>query len=121
GGGGRAPDAPAQRRPGAAGRGGRERPPRGRDRVRGDPPPRGRRRTPRGGGLRVGLVRTHRPDRSTGDGAGDLRAHGGPPRAGGRRFCFLHTDLANPTSNAIYVRIGYRRVCDSVVLAFEAA
>jgi len=40
--------------------------------------------------------------------------------AGGRRFCFLHTDLANPTSNAIYVRIGYRRVCDSVVLAFEA-
>ena len=41
--------------------------------------------------------------------------------AGGRRFCFLHTDLANPTSNAIYVRIGYGRVCDSVVLAFEAA
>jgi predicted GNAT family acetyltransferase len=41
--------------------------------------------------------------------------------ASGRRFCFLHTDLANPTSNAIYVRIGYRRVCDSVVLAFEAA
>ncbi|MDP9301985.1 MAG: GNAT family N-acetyltransferase, partial [Actinomycetota bacterium] len=40
--------------------------------------------------------------------------------ASGRRFCFLHTDLANPTSNAIYVRIGYRRVCDSVVMAFEA-
>jgi uncharacterized protein len=39
--------------------------------------------------------------------------------ASGRRFCFLHTDLANPTSNAIYRRIGYRRVCDSVVLAFE--
>ncbi|TMK16388.1 MAG: GNAT family N-acetyltransferase [Actinobacteria bacterium] len=41
--------------------------------------------------------------------------------ASGRRFCFLHTDLANPTSNAIYRRIGYRRVCDSVVLAFERA
>ena len=41
--------------------------------------------------------------------------------ASGRRFCSLHTDLANPTSNAIYVRIGYRRVCDSVVLAFESA
>ena len=27
---------------------------------------------------------------------------------GGRRFCFLYTDLANPTSNAIYERIGYR-------------
>jgi uncharacterized protein len=39
--------------------------------------------------------------------------------ASGRRFCFLHTDLANPTSNAIYRRIGYQRVCDSVVLAFE--
>jgi GNAT superfamily N-acetyltransferase len=39
--------------------------------------------------------------------------------AGGRRFCFLHTDLANPTSNAIYRRIGYQRVCDSVVVAFE--
>ena len=33
--------------------------------------------------------------------------------AGGRRFCFLYTDLANPTSNAIYERIGYRRVCES--------
>ena len=39
--------------------------------------------------------------------------------ASGQRFCFLHTDLANPTSNAIYRRIGYQRVCDSVVLAFE--
>ncbi len=29
----------------------------------------------------------------------------------GRRFCFLFTDLANPTSNAIYERIGYVRVC----------
>jgi predicted GNAT family acetyltransferase len=30
----------------------------------------------------------------------------------GRRFCFLYTDLANPTSNSIYQRIGYRPVCD---------
>ena len=28
---------------------------------------------------------------------------------GGRRFCFLYTDLANPTSNAIYERIGYHQ------------
>jgi predicted GNAT family acetyltransferase len=27
---------------------------------------------------------------------------------GGRRFCSLYTDLANPTSNSIYQRIGYR-------------
>ena len=39
--------------------------------------------------------------------------------AGGRRFCFLYTDLANPTSNAIYRRIGYRQVCDSANIAFE--
>jgi uncharacterized protein len=31
---------------------------------------------------------------------------------GGRRFCFLFTDLANPTSNSIYRRIGYRPVTD---------
>jgi uncharacterized protein len=32
--------------------------------------------------------------------------------AGGRRFCFLFTDLANPTSNRIYERIGYQPVTD---------
>jgi len=30
----------------------------------------------------------------------------------GRKFCFLFTDLANPTSNSIYQRIGYRPVID---------
>ena len=30
----------------------------------------------------------------------------------GRRFCFLFTDLANPTSNHIYQQIGYRPVTD---------
>jgi len=38
---------------------------------------------------------------------------------GGRRFCFLYTDLANPTSNAIYERIGYRRVCESAAILFD--
>lgn len=33
--------------------------------------------------------------------------------AAGAEFCCLYTDLANPVSNAIYARIGYRRVCDS--------
>jgi predicted GNAT family acetyltransferase len=37
---------------------------------------------------------------------------------GGRRFCFLYTDLANPTSNAIYERIGYRRVAESAEITF---
>jgi predicted GNAT family acetyltransferase len=39
----------------------------------------------------------------------------------GRRFCFLYTDLANPTSNRIYERIGYRRVCDSAEIRFDQA
>ena len=38
----------------------------------------------------------------------------------GRRFCFLFTDLANPTSNAIYGRIGYRQVCEAANIRFEA-
>ncbi len=37
----------------------------------------------------------------------------------GRRFCFLYTDLANPTSNHIYQEIGYRAIADSVMLCFE--
>ncbi len=32
--------------------------------------------------------------------------------AEGRHFCFLYTDLANPTSNGVYRRVGYRPVCD---------
>jgi len=32
--------------------------------------------------------------------------------ASGLAFCFLFTDLANPTSNAIYARIGYEPVAD---------
>jgi len=32
--------------------------------------------------------------------------------------CVLYTDLVNPTSNSIYQRIGYRPVCDSIMLKF---
>jgi uncharacterized protein len=38
---------------------------------------------------------------------------------GGRRFCFLYTDLANPTSNSIYERIGYRAVSDADLWSFS--
>lgn len=33
--------------------------------------------------------------------------------------CVLYTDLKNPTSNSIYQKIGYRPVCDSLMLRFE--
>lgn len=35
----------------------------------------------------------------------------------GRQFVFLHTDLANPVSNRLYVHIGYRQVGDLDVLS----
>jgi len=38
----------------------------------------------------------------------------------GRRFCFLFTDLANPTSNSIYQTVGYRPVADVDQWSFEA-
>ena len=41
--------------------------------------------------------------------------------AGGLRFCSLYTDLSNPTSNAIYQRLGYRPVADVVDVAFDSA
>ena len=37
----------------------------------------------------------------------------------GRTFCFLYTDLANPTSNRIYQQIGYEPVTDALMVAFE--
>jgi GNAT superfamily N-acetyltransferase len=39
--------------------------------------------------------------------------------AGGRKFCFLYTDLANATSNALYQRIGYERVCEVIDYWFD--
>jgi len=37
----------------------------------------------------------------------------------GNRECMLYTDLANPTSNSVYQRIGYRPVLDAQELTFE--
>jgi predicted GNAT family acetyltransferase len=39
--------------------------------------------------------------------------------AAGLSYCFLFTDLANPTSNAIYERIGYEPVADWDMWSFE--
>jgi predicted GNAT family acetyltransferase len=39
----------------------------------------------------------------------------------GRAFCFLFTDLGNPTSNSIYQAIGYEPVCDVSFYEFRAA
>ena len=57
-------------------------------------------------------------------GAGGTRAHSSAQLsaellAGGLDYCFLYTDLANPTSNKIYMNVGYELVCESADYAFE--
>jgi predicted GNAT family acetyltransferase len=69
-------------------------------------------------GIRIGPVYTPPDLRGHGYATSLVAAVSRDQLSNGRRYCFLHTDLANPTSNAIYRRIGYERVCESVVLAF---
>lgn len=69
-------------------------------------------------GIRIGPVYTPPEHRGRGYGSAVTAAATAACLAHGRRFCFLFTDLANPTSNRIYVALGYRRVCDSLELAF---
>jgi len=74
-------------------------------------------RTPHG--IRIGPVYTPPELRRRGY-AGALTAHVTQQQLeAGRDYCFLYTDLANPTSNRIYMNVGYERVCDSVDYAFE--
>jgi predicted GNAT family acetyltransferase len=40
---------------------------------------------------------------------------------GGKTMCNLYTNLANPTSNAIYHRIGYRKIAENWAHRFEPA
>jgi len=37
----------------------------------------------------------------------------------GKKYCFLFTDLANPTSNKIYQTIGYRPITDIDLYRFK--
>ena len=70
------------------------------------------------GGARVGPVYTPRPLRGRGY-ATALVAHASAEAlAAGADACFLHTDMANPTSNAIYMRIGYEWACEAADYRF---
>ena len=68
--------------------------------------------------MRVGPVYTPPDGRRRGYAEAVTAAVTARALARGRRFCFLFTDLANPTSNGIYRRIGYRPVCDVDQWAF---
>jgi len=73
-------------------------------------------RTPNG--IRVGPVYTPPDLRARGYASAVTAALTQRLLDSGRRFCFLYTDLANPTSNSIYQRIGYRAVADSDLWTF---
>jgi len=75
--------------------------------------------TPTGG--RLGPVYTPPERRRRGYGTSLVAAVSSWLLAHGRTRCFLYTDLANPTSNAIYRRIGYRQVAESAEYGYEAA
>lgn len=63
-------------------------------------------------GVRVGPVYTPPRYRGRGYASNCVAAVSRLVLASGRRYCFLFTDLSNPTANHIYQQIGYAPVCD---------
>jgi len=74
--------------------------------------------SPTPNGIRIGPVYTPPEHRRRGY-ASALVAELSERLLNERRFCFLYTDLANPTANKIYEQIGYKRVCESAEIVFE--
>jgi uncharacterized protein len=58
-------------------------------------------------GIRISLVYTPPEYRGRGYASANVAALSQRMLDQGRKFCFLFTDLANPTSNKIYQHIGY--------------
>ena len=76
-------------------------------------------RTPNG--IRVGGVYTPPELRRRGYASACVASLSRRLLRSGRRFCFLFTDRANPTSNSIYRRIGYEQVAEVTELVFNDA
>jgi predicted GNAT family acetyltransferase len=70
-------------------------------------------------GVRVGPVYTPPARRNRGYASALVAGISQAALDAGRSFCFLFTDLANPTSNHIYETIGYRPVRDVDQWRFE--
>jgi GNAT superfamily N-acetyltransferase len=71
------------------------------------------------GQVRVGPVYTPPGHRGQGYGGAVTWAISQAARDAGAAQVVLFTDLANPTSNALYQRLGYQPVADRLVLAFS--
>src|SRR5271168_5002041 len=70
-------------------------------------------------GIRVAWVYTPPENRGKGFAGACVAALSQKLLDDGRKFCFLYTDLANPTSNHIYQTIGYEPVIDATVYSFS--
>jgi len=70
-------------------------------------------------GVRIGPVYTPPEHRRRGYASALVAAISQAQLDAGRTFCFLYTDLANPTSNHIYQAIGYESVTDALLVAFS--
>jgi uncharacterized protein len=70
-------------------------------------------------GCAVNLVYTPPQSRRSGYATAAVATLSDALLEGGRRFCCLYTDLANPTSNSIYAKIGYRPIRDDVEIDFS--
>lgn len=70
-------------------------------------------------GMRINAVYTPPEHRRNGYASAVVAAISQHVLDSGRRFCFLYTDLGNPTSNHIYQEIGYRPVVDSSLYLFD--
>lgn len=70
-------------------------------------------------GVRVGYVYTPPEARRRGYASACVASVSQLMLDSGRSFCVLYTDLTNPTSNAIYQRIGYRPVLDVTDMVFD--
>ena len=73
------------------------------------------------GAARIGMVYTPPGQRGRGYGSAATAALSALLLGRGVRACFLFTDLDNPTSNAIYQRIGYQARADFADLIFGEA
>jgi len=71
-------------------------------------------------GIRIGRVYTPRDLRGRGYATSCVAALSRAMLASGKRWCFLYTDAKNPTSNAIYARVGYRAIADYRECTFSA-
>jgi len=72
-------------------------------------------------GRRVSFVFTPAAERRRGYASACVAALSGVILSTGRSYCCLYADLANPTSNAIYSRIGYEPLYDATQYSLAGA